>query len=535
VNDSRRRIVFAGMAIVPAALLALYTTRSCPDLALLGDSAELVTAAALWGVPHPPGYPLFTAIGHAFAFIPVGTIPWRVHMTSAVFHAAAVLATMAAALELTELPVAAVGAGVALGLSRSFVFGSLYAEVFPLNDFLCAATLALALRAHRAPGRSAGRALQALALTAGVAAGHHMMFALLVPALAALAFRPAATFVRESPRRAIGLAGAFLAPLVLAYALVPLAAARGTYLSWGDIHDGSSLLRVLTRSDYGGLLSPARNVSGERPETRVVAWAHLLVTSAGWFVVGGGLLGLADRIGKERSVGIGLLLAVAVPGPVFAWLDALDTSTEGTLQYFERFTTMSHVGVALAFGAGVGAARSALGDRRQAARAFAAALLVWMGSRYVLTRDVDLGTDRTGIAYAHDLLLRTPERSLILLSGDQRIDAELYVCGVERLCGDRIAFAPGTLSLPWKMAQVRRRHPDLDIPWASGPALKRTHLLVAAARDRPVYLSPELLLKDPLLSSFETTQEGLLLRVGPPRAGSPDASEGHGGGRSMSW
>lgn len=266
-----------------------------------------------------------------------------------------------------------------------------------------------------------------------------------------------------------------------------------------------------------------------------MAWGHLLVASEGWLVVGGSLLGLAHRMRRERSVGLGLLLAVAVPGPVFAWLNALDTSTEGTLQYFERFTTMSHVGVALAFGAGVGAARSVLGVRRQAARAFAAALLAWAGARYVLTRDVDLGKDRTGIAYAHELLLRTPERSLILLSGDQPIDAELYVCGVEHLCGDRIAFAPGTLSLPWKMAEVRRRHPDLDIPWASGPALKRTHLLVAANRDRPVYLSPELLLKDPLLSSFETTQEGLLLRVGPPRVGSSDSAEGHGGGRSMSW
>ncbi len=520
----RRRTAFLGAALISVAFFALYAARACPDLALLGDSAELVTAASLWGVAHPPGYPLFTAIGHAVACVPIGTIPWRVHMTSAAFHAAAVLATMAAALEITELPIAAVSAGVALGLSRSFAFGSLYAEVFPLNDLLCAATLALALRARKSHAWAKAPGLYALALCAGVASGHHMMFALLVPALAALAVRPVTTFVRESPRRALGLAGAFLAPIVVVYALVPLAAARSPYLSWGDVHDGPSFLRLITRADYGGLLSPVRHLSGERPELRVAAWGRLLLGSAGWIVAGGALLGLVDRIRSDRPVGLGLLLAILVPGPVFAWLNAVDTSTEGTLQYFERFTTMSHVGAALAFGAGVGAARSLLGERRRAAGALAAALVAWASARYVLTRDVDLGGDRSGIAYAHDLLLRTPDRSLILLSGDQPIDAELYVCGVERLCGDRVAFAPGLLSLPWKMAEIRRRHPDVDIPWTSGPALKRTHTLVAAARDRPVYLSPALLEKDPSLSSFEMAQEGLLLRVGPPRVGSRQAA-----------
>jgi hypothetical protein len=521
-----------GAALTSLAFLAMYVARTCPDLALIGDSAELVTAAALWGVPHPPGYPLYTAIGHLFAAVPLGTLPWRVHMTSAVFHAGAVAATMAAAFALTKSRVAAIAAGIGLGLSRSFLLGSLYAEVFPLNDLLYALTIALALVARRAPREARGRVVHALALSAGVAAGHHMMFALAAPAVAVLAWRPTASLVRESPRRAMTLAAAFLAPVALAYVLVPLAAGRSPYLSWGDVHDWPSFARLVTRADYGGLFSPSSHAPCEHGWLRVAAWTHLLARSMGLSMLFAALLGVVVCLRRDRAAGVGLLLAVAVPGPVFAWLNALDTSTEGTLAYFERFTTMSHVALAVAFGAGVGAARSAISRRPGATAAVAVILFAWASARFVSTRDVDMHADRRGIVFAHDLLLRVPDRSLVLLSGDEPIDAELYLCGVERLCGDRIAFAPGMLSLPWKMAEIRRRHPDLDIPWTEGPALRRTHLLVAATHDRPVYVYPDLLEKDPLLASFETVPGSLLLRASPPRE--DRLADDQGGRRSMS-
>src|SRR5580658_6766180 len=122
LDASRRLAVGATLSF-----FALYVTRLCPALSLQGDSAELVTAAALWGVPHPPGYPLYTAIGHLFAAVPFGALPWRVHVTSAVFHAGAVAATMAAVFALTKSRAAAIAAGIGLGLSRSFLLGSLYA------------------------------------------------------------------------------------------------------------------------------------------------------------------------------------------------------------------------------------------------------------------------------------------------------------------------------------------------------------------------------------------------------------------------
>src|SRR5580704_11839597 len=130
-------------SVVTLAFFVLYASRLCPTLSLKGDSAELVSAAALWGVPHPPGYPLFTAIAHAFAALPIHGLPWRVHLTSAVFHACTVGVVCVLTFSLTQSLTGALAAAVALGMSRTFLLGSLYAEVFPLNDLFFAVLIAL--------------------------------------------------------------------------------------------------------------------------------------------------------------------------------------------------------------------------------------------------------------------------------------------------------------------------------------------------------------------------------------------------------
>jgi hypothetical protein len=342
------------------------------------------------------------------------------------------------------------------------------------------------------------------------------MFALAVPALAVLVYAPAKEFFRAAPgRRALSLTIAFVAPVVLAYALIPLAASRSPYLSWGRVHDWASFVQLVTRTDYGGLLHPTRHPSTESGWTRAWVWSGRTFLSAGAVLLVGAVAGVVRRSRKDRAVGVGLLLAVLVPGPVFAWLNALDVSTIPRRLYFERFTTMSGVAIAVAFACGVQLAREQLAARRVGAWALASGLVVWAALRVYDVRPIDLHHERYSIEEAHTLLLDTPDRSVILLSGDQPIDEALYVCGVERLCGDRIVFAPGMLFMPWKMAEVRARYPDLDIPWTDGPALARTHLLVGAVRDRPVYFSPELLEKDPALASFETSDAGRLLRVRP--------------------
>src|SRR5438552_7821698 len=75
-----------GATAVMLAAGVLYFLTAARDI-VVGDSPELITAAAILGVPHAPGYPLFTMLGHVFTWLPFGTIPFRVNLLSVICDA----------------------------------------------------------------------------------------------------------------------------------------------------------------------------------------------------------------------------------------------------------------------------------------------------------------------------------------------------------------------------------------------------------------------------------------------------------------
>src|SRR4029079_19807489 len=66
-------------AAVAAVALALYSATLAPGVGA-GDSGELLLAAQTLGVPHPPGYPLWTLLARIAVLIPWGDVAARVNM-----------------------------------------------------------------------------------------------------------------------------------------------------------------------------------------------------------------------------------------------------------------------------------------------------------------------------------------------------------------------------------------------------------------------------------------------------------------------
>lgn len=84
----RRQDWVAG-GIVAALTLTGYLWTLAPSVTL-EDSGELVTAAYHLGVPHPPGYPIWTVLAWLWChLIPFGNIAWRGNLLSAVCSAVA--------------------------------------------------------------------------------------------------------------------------------------------------------------------------------------------------------------------------------------------------------------------------------------------------------------------------------------------------------------------------------------------------------------------------------------------------------------
>ena len=84
-----RKIDWLTFAVIVVSVFTGYFLTLAPDVTL-EDSGELATGSFYAGVPHPPGYPLWTIITWAFTkLIPFGNVAYRVAIASAVAGALA--------------------------------------------------------------------------------------------------------------------------------------------------------------------------------------------------------------------------------------------------------------------------------------------------------------------------------------------------------------------------------------------------------------------------------------------------------------
>ncbi|GMV12509.1 MAG: hypothetical protein AMXMBFR56_07330 [Polyangiaceae bacterium] len=494
---------------------AVSLPRVCRELALMGDSAELVAAAHVWGVPRAPGYALWTLIGHAATKLPFGSEAFCVNLTSALFHAVAVGAVAVLGQRLARAAAGGVAAALCLTLAKSFLLGSLYAEVFPLNDALFALCLWCAVRASESEA-ARGWFLSLCAL-AGLGLAHHELYLLGLPALLVLVARPLRSALRARRVRALELGLALVVPFACCQLLLWIAAARAPIVSMNELAGAAGLWQVLTRADYGGLFGAARAASVEPAGERVGALALLLLESFGPLALALALVGTFRLLRERRSACVGLLLAVAVPGPCFAAAFRVAVEGEIPLAGFERWTTMVHPPLAVLAGVGMVTLYSLVPKqlpRRRVLSLFAALLpaLPLVGR----VGAVDLSGDRAGGYLARDFLRGLPEGSLVLVSGDFYSGVALYACAVERRCSAVRVVAPGLLAKPWRRAQHERRYPDVPLP-EGRMVLARSHELVASQLPlRPVYVVPNLFARDAELEKrFRFRPEGLLARVYP--------------------
>jgi len=78
------------------------------------DSGELVTAAYTFGVPHPPGFPLWCILGKLFSLIPVSNPAWRLNLMSSIFAGFTVGLIYLICIQLRATPIAAFSAALCL-------------------------------------------------------------------------------------------------------------------------------------------------------------------------------------------------------------------------------------------------------------------------------------------------------------------------------------------------------------------------------------------------------------------------------------
>ena len=225
--------------------LLVYVPMLAPG-PLGGDAGEFQTAAKVWGLPHPTGYPLYMLLLKLWALLPVGTVAFRANLLSAVVAAATVSLLFVLLEMVTRQTLGAVIGALTLAASPLFWSQALITSKYTLNAFLITVVLVAAVYWAQKPQR---QRLCLLVLAYGLSLTHHRTMILFAPGLIGylLWVDPGIWRSRRnwSALLCIGL------PLGV-YALLPLIRAFGQPLSnWWPSTPGEWLAYFTARGHLG--------------------------------------------------------------------------------------------------------------------------------------------------------------------------------------------------------------------------------------------------------------------------------------------
>ncbi|MES2310125.1 MAG: DUF2723 domain-containing protein [Verrucomicrobiota bacterium] len=192
LNSRFNRWDYLAFGVVFALSLFVYVYTLAPSVTL-EDSGEFITAAVHFGVPHPPGYPLWTIGTWLLSnFFPIGNVAWRVNLFSAICgaFASALLALLvshstrwmgsritshAAFLQRTSFW-CGITTGMIIAFSDVMWSQAVIAEVYTLNALCLMGTMVLFYRWIRTPEEKSWLYASVFVFCLGLTNHHTLLF-----------------------------------------------------------------------------------------------------------------------------------------------------------------------------------------------------------------------------------------------------------------------------------------------------------------------------------------------------------------------
>lgn len=504
-----REIVAAGGCAAVAA--GVYAATLCPTVAG-GDSGELIAAAHVLGVVHPPGYPLYTLLGKLVTLIPAGTIAWRVNLLSALCDAGAAFLLCRAAVAATQRLFAGILAAGAFAFSPLVWPYAVTAEVFALNNLFVAGLLWLTLRAVADPAGNSWRIpVAGLWLGLGLS-NHHTLVFFGAPVLLFLVRLDGA---RALQPRALARLGCGLAAGLVPYLHLVVASRAAPPIQWGDAATWHGFLDHLLRRDYGTfrLASAGTGAAGQ-----LVPWLELFVErfgeTSGWIgppLVLAGAWSLKRR-SPTRAVTALWLAVLAAYLLVFSTLANLRVDEALHVTALARFWQQAVVVAAWLMGLGLAEVTRGLGSVRGPASGW----LVAVAQPLLLVSTGFAAMDHTQRVFLREygaaILAEMPPDALLLITSDEAIGSVVYLQQVEGLRPDVRVIPTGQLGSPWFRRLAERRFPGVGLP--AGAFSARAFIDANASRF-PILLVNRIPWLETLEQAYSPWPVGLADRVLP--------------------
>jgi len=249
-NTNESLIKEAGIVMTLVALVYFFSVSRQP---LFGDGLELLCAAAVGGIPHPTGYPLFMLL--------LGPFSGSYFSGSLLCAFFGVIATGCASIMIgrlltpslesfpkTHRSVIRISLGLAVGLSHGLWTASTVIEVYALNTAIMSAALLVLI--SRPESTLCWRQLTVAGSLISLGLGNHLLCLSLLPLFGMRlleSFESKRTSITTLP---IILIGATL-PVLALYSTLPLRAALMPPINWGNPTSIDGIIWHLRGGDYG--------------------------------------------------------------------------------------------------------------------------------------------------------------------------------------------------------------------------------------------------------------------------------------------
>ncbi len=444
--------------LVAAALFALYAA-SAPRTVALEDDGLFILSSYFLGIEHPPGYPLFTLIGHLFTYLPLGPVAYRVHLASALFGALTGGVAWLCARALIDGRLPAYLAAVALGVSPVFWSQAIIAEVYTLNTFFFLVLVFLGLQAcppftPAPPSAPPSRVLPWMALVFGLSLSNHYPLMLLVAPAFVILLWP----LRRELLGRVGLLAWLVVLGLLPYAWLVRRSWQALPISfYGPLETIQEILFFVGRSGYAGVDRSASADWLDRIKFFQFFAGELLMQ----FALLGALLAAAGFVLSWRILGrrmaAFLTVAFLMPSAVLLLLLGFDYDSIRA-HVFHVYPLPAYAVCALWMALGFAWVAERYARQRWHAPAAAAALLVLifaLGARINL-----LATHDWGARYAQAVLQALPKDAVVIVTGDPDLAPMGYFHMIENLRPDITLYEPKGLILGNRLFHPLRTDED---------------------------------------------------------------------------
>ena len=428
-----RRADWLQAGLVSLALFALYAA-TAPRTVAMEDDGLFILSSYFLGIEHPPGYPLFTLIGHLFTYLPFGSVAYRVHLASALFGALTGGAAWLCARCLVAGRLPAYLAAFALGMSPVFWSQAVIAEVYTLNTFFFLTLTFMGLQSRD------GRLLPWMALVFGLSLSNHYPLMLLVaPAFVVLLW----PLRRELLQRFGALSWLVILGL-LPYAWMVRRSWAPLPISFdGPLETIQEIVFFLNRSGYAGIDQSASAGWIDRIKFFQFFGGQLLLQ----FAVVGTLLAAAGFAVQWRILGrrAGAFLTVAflMPSAVLLLLLGFDYDSMRA-HIFHVYPLPAYAVAALWMGLGFAWAVRRFAWRPSYAGIAGAALLALL---FASGARINLLPNDWGARYAQAVLRLLPPNAVVIALGDPDLAPIAYFHMIEKARPDITIYQPRGLIL----------------------------------------------------------------------------------------